>query len=340
MKLFPLFRGSQPAPYGADLAARVAAVLENGHALCYGHRDYCGMGLVFVDGHFCYGEVWDGQMEDFDKLAKGGENARLFSGKDAFVDWLSRQTDESLSRGRDTHDFYRHNQTLDRERLVAFVRDHEAVPLLTFKRWSSMWKAIPAEGNGSGWFGCVYGAYSEPHRSYHNLKHLQECLEVFDEVKSLAVKPALLEAALWFHDVIYDPQTTSENEEMSADLARDALETGAVEQAVVEHIRSLILVTKHHVPDNRPDAALICDIDLSILGREEERFQEYEEAIAQEYAWVPEVDYVKGRRRVLEKLLQRDRLYFTDFFAQRYEARARSNLRWSLERLQARSTQK
>ncbi|HEY1051893.1 MAG TPA: hypothetical protein VGE39_19110 [Prosthecobacter sp.] len=325
------------APFGADLAARVAAVLGDGHALCYGHRDYCGMGLAFVQGRFCYGEVWDGQVEDLEKLAQGGENARVFEDAGAFVDWLAQQTDESLSRSRDENDFYRHNQTLDRERLVAFVRDHESVPLLTFKRWSKMWKAVPAQGNGSGWFGCVYGAYSEPHRQYHNLRHLQECLEVFDEVKSLAVNPALLEAALWFHDVVYDPQTTSENEEMSADLARDALESGEAEPAVVGHIRSLILVTKRHIPDSTPDAALICDIDLAILGREEARFQEYEEAIAQEYAWVPEAEYVKGRRRVLENFLQRESLYFTETFVQRYEARARSNLRWSLERLAARS---
>lgn len=336
MKWPSILSAFAPAPYGRELAKRVATFLREGHALHEGHRDYCGMGLVYQDSCFCYAEVWDGQIagrESISKQAAGG--ARIFQDQEAFIAWLAEQTDESLSRNDDANAFYHGNQTLNRERLVAFVQEHEAVPLLTFTRWSNLWKAIPAQGDGSEWFGCVYGSYAEPHRHYHNRRHLQECLEELDQNRSLATQPVLLETALWFHDVIYDPQTTSENEELSADLARDALESGDAAPAFIQNVRALILLTKHHTPSVTPDSALMCDIDLAILGKDETRFDDYEAAIRAEYAWVPVQEYVKGRTRVLEKFLQRPRLYVTQPFADRYEAQARCNLKRSLERLAA-----
>lgn len=324
----------EPAPYGAELAERVAAALEAGQSLHDGHRDYCGMGLAYQDQCFCYAEVWDGQLaEKKSRLKEAQGGARVFLDRKAFVSWLAEQTDKSLSRSDDANPFYHNNQTLNRERLIEFAQGHEAVPLLSITRWSNLWNAIPAPGDGRDWFGCVYGSYSEPHRHYHNLRHLQECLEELDQIRSLAIQPVLLETALWFHDVIYDPQTTSENEELSADLARDALESGGASSAFIKNVRTLILLTKHHTPDETSDASLMSDIDLAILGKDEARFDEYEQAIRREYAWVPVEAYVKGRTQVLERFLQRKRIYVTDAFADRYETTARCNLKRSLERL-------
>ena len=81
------------------------------------------------------------------------------------------------------------------------------------------------------------------------------------------------------------------------------------------------------------------DIDLSILGREVKRFDEYEHQIRQEYAWVPELTFIEGRFAVLKKFLERESIYATDFFRQKYEAQARANMTRALRRLSSAAEQ-
>ncbi len=47
--------------------------------------------------------------------------------------------------------------------------------------------------------------YSEPHRFYHTLTHIDSMLNHLDRIKPDGVELAL---AVWFHDVIYDPRSS------------------------------------------------------------------------------------------------------------------------------------
>ena len=48
-----------------------------------------------------------------------------------------------------------------------------------------------------------------------------------------------------------------------------------------------------------PDAQLLVDIDLSILGSPAERFERYDQDVRKEYAWVPGFRYQEARAQVL-----------------------------------------
>jgi predicted metal-dependent HD superfamily phosphohydrolase len=96
-----------------------------------------------------------------------------------------------------------------------------------------------------------------------------------------------------------------------------------------------VLATKHAEPGGSPDSALLLDVDLAILGAPRARFDEYESQVRREYVFVPEDAWRRARAALLARFLERPRLYATDFFAERLEARARANLRASLERLRA-----
>ena len=72
---------------------------------------------------------------------------------------------------------------------------------------------------------------------------------------------------------------------------------------------SLIRKTKTHDAGSDTDAQVLLDADLAILGESESVYRTYAEKIRQEYAWVPEPDYRKGRRRVLENFLSRPRIF-------------------------------
>ncbi|TDU70879.1 putative metal-dependent HD superfamily phosphohydrolase [Prosthecobacter fusiformis] len=321
-------------PFGQELAAAVASLLEAGHQLAEGHRDYCGMGLAVQQGQYRYAEVWDGQMQDLGSLqTMSGVQALSFPDKDSFISWLAGQSDHSLSRREMKDAFYHGNQTITQRRLIDFVAQFQGTEQVCLSRWKNLWQAIPAQGDGADWFGGLVGAWSEPHRHYHNLVHLNECLLLLDQCSDLAAQPVALEMALWFHDAIYDPQAGCDNEALSASFALDVLQDGNVSPPFASHVSSLIHLTKKHLPDATPDAALICDIDLAILGQDEGRFQEYERAIRREYEWVPLAEYIEGRRRILAGFLNRPRIYSTPSFQDRYEEIARKNLQASLQRL-------
>ena len=68
------------------------------------------------------------------------------------------------------------------------------------------------------------------------------------------------------------------------------------------------------------------DIDLSILGRDVLRFMDYEHGIAEEYAEVSTFTFRIARGRFLASLLARPRLFHTEAFRTRYEARARAQI--------------
>jgi predicted metal-dependent HD superfamily phosphohydrolase len=182
-------------------------------------------------------------------------------------------------------------------------------------------------------WGEILTRYSEPHRHYHTVQHLYECLREFETSKHLATDPLALELALWFHDAIYDPKRY-DNEEASAAIARQKLK-GVISEDAVAVVETLISATKHNFIPREPDAQLIVDIDLAILGQPVLRFDEYEIQVRREYEFVPEKVFYEKRAEILEQFLARPQIYNTSFFRDCYAAAARENLARSIKRLRA-----
>ena len=165
-------------------------------------------------------------------------------------------------------------------------------------------------------------AYAAPGRHYHNLAHIEDCLAALAQVEGFSAhEREILSEAIRWHDVVYDP-TRSDNEELSAQLA---------ERHVRADIRSevgrLIRLTKTHdvAADDRLGAILI-SIDLSILGAEPARYDAYAAAIRQEFIHVSDPDYRAGRAAVLRRFAARPVIYPDAGFAAKYDRRARENL--------------
>lgn len=163
--------------------------------------------------------------------------------------------------------------------------------------------------------------WSEPHRHYHDLSHLEACLELFDRVRSAAERPAEVIAALLFHDAIYDP-TRSDNESASAALACSRL-VGA-QPAALARIAASIEATRTHTGTG--DAALVIDVDLAILGAAPEVYDGFEAAIRREYAFVPIDAYRRGRGEVLARFAARRPIFRTAELRDELEDSAHANL--------------
>ena len=198
-------------------------------------------------------------------------------------------------------------------------------------RWRQLWQAAGASGDGGPWYERLTRAYAEPQRHYHNQQHIAECLAEFDGARHLARQPVAVELALWFHDAVYDPKA-GDNEEQSAVLAKNCLEAAGL-PTLASTVSELVMATKTHHTEAGPDAALVVDIDLSILGQGEARFAEYESQIRKEYGWVLKPIFNSKRKEILQRFLGRERIYTTEYFANRYEEAARRNLERSIGKL-------
>lgn len=207
-------------------------------------------------------------------------------------------------------------------------------------RWERAWRSVGAPGGADGRDDqqgeeaerdALLARYTETHRRYHSLQHLAECFARLEPVRARAARPDELELALWYHDAVYDPHA-SDNEARSADLAAHAMARAGLPAQARDRVRALIMATRHDTLPPPGDAALLVDIDLGILAAEPSRFDEYEEQIRVEYAWVPSVLFRHKRRQVLRGFLDRASIFTSGAFLGD-ERRARENLERSIARL-------
>jgi len=106
--------------------------------------------------------------------------------------------------------------------------------------------------------------YAESHRAYHTFEHIQACLHQLDKVSSSLENVFNIEMALWFHDVIYNPHSAS-NEQDSAEYAKQALQKIGLPQQTIQDIAYLIRLTQHPANPQTFDEQILLDIDLAIL---------------------------------------------------------------------------
>ena len=195
---------------------------------------------------------------------------------------------------------------------------------MNLERWNGLLSTLGLPEDAAT-FAALDAAYREPHRHYHTTRHIDDCLEKFDGLRNGAEQPGAIELALWFHDAIYLPYGSG-NEEKSAEWALRFLRGAGAGDVLGLRVHGLIMATRHDAVANDGDTAILIDVDLSILGSERERYDAFEKEIRREYRWVPRPLYRRERRRILASFLQRERIFLTADFHRRFEALARDNI--------------
>lgn len=177
--------------------------------------------------------------------------------------------------------------------------------------------------------------WREPHRRYHDVRHLAAVLAVVDAAQEHAARADLVRLAAWCHDAVYDPRAGGDaNERASARLAASLLTgLGVPAAATAEVVRLVLSTAGHRAGPDDPDGALLCDADLAILACPAPEYDRYAAAIRAEYAHVPDPAFRAGRAAVLRDLLALPALFHTPDLARRGEPAARDNLRRELARL-------
>jgi len=182
----------------------------------------------------------------------------------------------------------------------------------------------------------LLAAYDDPHRGYHDRRHLTEVLHhvatILREDPPPDVDPDAVLLAAWFHDAVY--QGGGDDEDRSAALAESELSAAGVDVDLVAETGRLVrLTTSHAVADGDGNAAVLCDADLAILAASPKRYEEYVAGVRTEYAGVTDTDFARGRAAVLRALADQPHLFHTGYGRSRWEEPARANLARELARL-------
>lgn len=192
-------------------------------------------------------------------------------------------------------------------------------------------------------FAALREAYASPPRAYHGFDHVRSVLDRWQEVAAGPgwARPRETRLAVLYHDAVY-VAGRRDNEARSGDMARAAIARWLPDAGVdAARVAALIELTAGHGaigPEDcgagaeGEDARLFLDCDMAILGAGPEAFDAYDRGIAEEYGGVvPGVLYRFNRRRFLAGLLERRRIFLSDFFHARLDAAARRNLRRALD---------
>jgi predicted metal-dependent HD superfamily phosphohydrolase len=167
--------------------------------------------------------------------------------------------------------------------------------------------------------------WQEPHRHYHDVRHLAQVLGALDLLADGPV-PRPVRLAAWFHDAVYDGEPGAD-EERSADLAAAELTGAGLPADEVAEVVRLVGLTVHHDPGpDDPAGVLLVDADLSILGQPPGRYHVYSRDVRLEYSRFSDEIFAAGRVRVLDALSSFDPLYRSATARRLWEAQSIHNL--------------
>ncbi len=191
-------------------------------------------------------------------------------------------------------------------------------------RWDAL--GVPVDG------GDLLRRWTEPHRRYHDQRHLLEVLGALERLSPDV--PCEVQLAAWYHDAVHEGR--ADDERRSAVLAASALAPVAgVDTAEV--VRLVLLTATHDPAPGDRSGELLCDADLAILAASPQRYAAYTRDVRAEYAHVPDADFAQARSGVLRGLLAPERVYRTPV-SRSWERRARANVEAELAQLSAAGT--
>lgn len=176
--------------------------------------------------------------------------------------------------------------------------------------------------------------YSSFGRHYHNLNHIQALLQCCETYAGQLLDRDVVAFAVFYHDIIYNV-LRKDNEPRSAGLAVKRLQALGLPADKVSPIKLFIEATQTHTVGgavtHTTDLQFFLDFDMSILGAHWDAYEAYTRQVRREYRIYPDKLYYSGRKKFLQHCLQRDFIFQTQTFRDRYEAQARENMARELE---------
>lgn len=214
--------------------------------------------------------------------------------------------------------------------MLEYSRKAENTSLASFQ---ALWRRNlldTASDNAGAVHQQLVDAYSEPHRLYHRLPHIQHCLTMLEEVHSLLNHADSVALAIWFHDAVYVPGA-GDNEQRSTDWFM-AMTKDIFENDLRNTVSALIMATLHgSIELTEQDQKFMVDIDLSSFGMPWSVFSRDSVNVRAELPELTDQEFFPKQYAFGQRLLQNSRFFQSDYFYQHYETQARKNLHGYLD---------
>jgi len=199
------------------------------------------------------------------------------------------------------------------------------------RRFQALWRRrvdSPPSPEGALVFAELRSLYGSPGRHFHTLDHIGDCVCHVDEVRSLLADADAVELGLWFHDAVYE-QGAATNERRSAQMFLER--SKGARPAFRRRVAGMILATLHGDTVQGHDRRFVVDIDLAGFGASWDEFMRKGALIRAESPDQTDAEFYAKQVPFLQRLQQRPFIFATDYFRDRYEARAQGNLRRLLD---------
>ena len=180
----------------------------------------------------------------------------------------------------------------------------------------------------------IISSYSEPHRYYHNLNHIEDCMKMFDMVRYNINNMLDIELAIYFHDIVYDP-LAKDNEVRSADIAFERI--SHINENLANRIKDLVLFTEYSKTFNKShsnmDFIYLRDIDFHTMGTE--AYWKNAKDIRKEFSCYTDEEFYQGRIKFLQMILDNGRIFESTYFlGTGYNDRALHYIEQEIEQIQ------
>jgi len=180
------------------------------------------------------------------------------------------------------------------------------------------WRRIE-RAHEPGAYAALDAAYRQPHRSYHSWAHIDELLAGLERFDSLAARPDLIAAAIFWHDAVHlardpDGKIRSDRQNVRDSIAAFRRHT-LLEASEAQAVADLVMATADHVgaraetehyPGFCDDLDLFVDLDLSPLAAPWDIFAANTQKIRSESVGVEEAEFAASQARMLEGLARGD----------------------------------
>ncbi len=184
--------------------------------------------------------------------------------------------------------------------------------------------------------------YSEPHRAYHNLEHIDALFKLVEKHQLKFDNPKAVYLAIFLHDVVYESgrhYVAGASEKASAVWLREKLQEHIAPEVLNVAERLILATSSHFAFGTSSDFKKFLDLDLAILGADQASYQKASQAIRQEYGEFTQSEFNAGRSLFLKNRLERGPVFHTPEF-QGYERQARANMRAELQELNSEAVRK
>eukprot|EP00475_Leptophrys_vorax_P033070 TRINITY_DN5170_c0_g2_i1.p1 TRINITY_DN5170_c0_g2~~TRINITY_DN5170_c0_g2_i1.p1 ORF type:complete len:349 (+),score=88.48 TRINITY_DN5170_c0_g2_i1:558-1604(+) len=229
-----------------------------------------------------------------------------------------------------------------------YIRQWKAMHDFLQAHWQGLCQKLGIDAEVSNkWWRKIKQLYSEPQRYYHTLFHIESLIKQYDQFEGKLGFPEIVQLSIWFHDVVYQP-TRTDNEEQSVLVFQEFCnESKNQDSFLALSVEDFILSTISHKPSliksqaacSEDDKSRLLeslyyflDFDLSILGADQSEYLAYADAIRREYGHYSQEDFKSGRRKVLEKLME-TQLFFSADYRESHNATALANMTHEIDLL-------